>query len=395
MRIFILFILLIILYNSYKKKETFTNQIIEKNIFQFSYYTFNDLPQEYKDNIEKLKKENPDYTYKYYQVGSNDTEVIEFIKNNYNENILNLYNNINDCYGVIKADFFRYLLIYKKGGVYLDIKSSLNKPLSQIIKNNDEYILTSWVSDNVLKTINKTMFSRNYVFTNFAEYPQWFLISRSKHPFLKKVIESCIYNLTYPTLAYGTNAVLITSGPIMYTNTIYPIRKKYNFTFRKNCYDNTLKYTIHKKNDHYKYYKNNYRYCKSTIMKNSIFKLDGVYVKNIQTKKEWENIWENAVKARLNIEYFSRLNSQTDLTIFKQANKLIKNIILVLDKNAKIPIDFWEKVHKLVTHNNWDIISLDNKLELTSYFIKRDCYKYFNSNKLKSYKIYGVKILNQ
>ncbi len=36
-------------------------------------------------------------------------------------------------YGVVLADIFRYLVIYNEGGVYLDIKSTVNRPLDEII----------------------------------------------------------------------------------------------------------------------------------------------------------------------------------------------------------------------------------------------------------------------
>mgnify|MGYP006417813883 CR=1 FL=1 len=404
--IILLLILLLNLYNYYKQ---FSNQIIEKNIFQFSYHNYNELPKEYKNNINKLKRDNPEYNYKYFQVGSvNDNEVNNFILKNYGENILNIYNNINNCYGVVKADFFRYLVIYKKGGIYLDIKSSLNKPLREIINNTDEYILTSWISDSILQKSSKTIYSRNFVNTKFAEYPQWYIISRSNHPFLQKVIEKCIYNLTYPMLTYGTQTVLMTCGPIMYTNIIYPIRKKYNFTFRKNKYNNLLQYSIHKNNDHFKYYKNNYRNCNKTIMKNNIFKLDGIYIKNVQTKKQWLNIWNKCLLANIHIQYFSRLKIHTDNTLFTYCNNMIKDIILIFDINVKIPIFFWEKVNNLITHNNWDIIILNynsnklikinnNNIKLNSYIIKRNCYKnLINIDIIKNinkYNIYGCKIL--
>ena len=43
-----------------------------------------------------------------------------------------------------RADFFRYLLVYQLGGVYLDIKSSLDKPLKDVLRAEDQFILTHW-----------------------------------------------------------------------------------------------------------------------------------------------------------------------------------------------------------------------------------------------------------
>ena len=38
--------------------------------------------------------------------------------------------------------FFRYLLMYEIGGVYLDIKSTANKKLDDVLEENDAFILS-------------------------------------------------------------------------------------------------------------------------------------------------------------------------------------------------------------------------------------------------------------
>ena len=35
--------------------------------------------------------------------------------------MLNIYNSIDESYGPCRADLFRYLILYDKGGIYLDI----------------------------------------------------------------------------------------------------------------------------------------------------------------------------------------------------------------------------------------------------------------------------------
>ena len=84
-------------------------------------------------NINFLKENNQNYRYYLYD----DEDIINFIKKNYSNNILNYYNQINPIYGPARADFFRYLLMYETGGVYLDIKSTLDVPLEKVIKTNN------------------------------------------------------------------------------------------------------------------------------------------------------------------------------------------------------------------------------------------------------------------
>jgi mannosyltransferase OCH1-like enzyme len=44
---------------------------------------------------------------------------------------------------VAKADFWRYLVLYKYGGVYIDIDSSIDVPLDSFINGGDCAILSS------------------------------------------------------------------------------------------------------------------------------------------------------------------------------------------------------------------------------------------------------------
>ena len=49
--------------------------------------------------------------------------------------------------GAHKADLFRYVILYKYGGIYLDIKTDLIKPISSFINHNVENILYTVKTD--------------------------------------------------------------------------------------------------------------------------------------------------------------------------------------------------------------------------------------------------------
>ena len=78
-------------------------------------YKTNDLPTEISEVVQRLKDMNPTFEYRFY----NDKDCVDFIRENYDEETLNLYLSINPNYGSAKSDFFRYLLMYKVGGVLL------------------------------------------------------------------------------------------------------------------------------------------------------------------------------------------------------------------------------------------------------------------------------------
>ncbi|MEZ5047753.1 MAG: glycosyltransferase [Chitinophagaceae bacterium] len=99
-------------------------------------YKTNKLPALTKWHIYRLKKNNPLYDYHFFD----DNMIDNFIKKEYNDEVFELYKRIN--IGAAKADFFRYAVLYKKGGIYLDIDSLFLKKLNQIILPNDSAIIS-------------------------------------------------------------------------------------------------------------------------------------------------------------------------------------------------------------------------------------------------------------
>ena len=177
------------------------------------------LPNIIYKNINYIKRLNPDWYYILWR----DDDIINFIKNQYSYNILFYYNKIN--YGVAKADFFRYLLLYKYGGVYLDIKSAMAKPLNEIIKRDTLY-LAYWTPNTVKK--NEWGYWPNVINTpDKREYQQWWMIHKPYNIFLYNVIKNVIYNIKTKN-GIGRDAVLLLTGPHVYTNSIYPLLNNNN-----------------------------------------------------------------------------------------------------------------------------------------------------------------------
>jgi mannosyltransferase OCH1-like enzyme len=66
--------------------------------------------------ISQIKKTNPRFRYYFFD----DNDCRNFIKKNFDENVLNAYDKL--IPGAYKADLWRYCVLYKMGGIYLDIK---------------------------------------------------------------------------------------------------------------------------------------------------------------------------------------------------------------------------------------------------------------------------------
>jgi mannosyltransferase OCH1-like enzyme len=138
--------------------------MIEKNIFQT--FVNNELPEPVANLIEQLKLNNSNYNYYFYT----DENILDFIKTNYSNEIYNAYSKLQ--IGAAKADFWRYLILYKYGGVYLDIDSYITIPLDNFILDKDKAIITR---EN-----------------NYGHFVQWCLIIKSEHPILKYTIENVL-----------------------------------------------------------------------------------------------------------------------------------------------------------------------------------------------------------
>lgn len=194
---------------------------ISRHIYQ-TYRTKTDLPIEIEQNIEYIKCTNPEYTYHLFD----DEDIKIFILEHYGEVIWKYYQRITPLYGAARADFFRYLLVYQLGGVYIDIKSTLDKPLKEVLRPEDQFILTHW--DNR----PGEQYEGIGIYTDLStlprgEYIQWSIASVGGHPFLRAVILQMLRNIDeYSPFHHGAGlwGVLRTTGPIMYTKVIESMR---------------------------------------------------------------------------------------------------------------------------------------------------------------------------
>lgn len=184
-------------------------------------YKSRDLPPEIVRNIATLRMLNPGWTYNFYD----GDECIAFIRNEYGQEVLDYYLRIGKDYGAARADLFRYLALYRLGGVYLDMKSGARRPFDEVLAPDDSYLLSQWHNED------GTSFAGWGVHPDLknlpgGEFQQWFIISRPGHPFLRAVIENVLSNIDryIPGLhRTGAHAVFRVTGPIAYSLAIVPL----------------------------------------------------------------------------------------------------------------------------------------------------------------------------
>jgi hypothetical protein len=142
--LFIIFIIFIIYYwflgqyvykDKYKFKEILLIPDIPKTIIQ-TYFNKSKIPDKVYKNINK-------YAPAYKHIIYDDNDCIKFLYlfdqkfGNGQNKAVKTYNKLK---GAHKADLFRYCYLYMNGGIYLDIKTELIKPIDQIFnKNNTLY----------------------------------------------------------------------------------------------------------------------------------------------------------------------------------------------------------------------------------------------------------------
>lgn len=165
---------------------------IPKVIYRTSAYELNLIPYTIADLYRKEKELNKEYEHIYFS----DSDCESFILSNYGEHIRNLYLKLIPT--AFRADFFRYLLLYKNGGIYMDCTQQSLMPMDNIIKDYKEV----YVSD--FYTVNEQL-------PRCALY-QAFIATVSGTKLLELAIETCIEHIE--TEYYGGHTLDIT-GPAM------------------------------------------------------------------------------------------------------------------------------------------------------------------------------------
>jgi len=179
------------------------------------------LPVDIRNSIAALRAQNPGWEYRFYD----DEAVTRFIRDSYGPVVLSYIERIDPRYGAARADLFRYLLMYRAGGVYLDIKSTIRPPLDEIIRSDDRFILAQWSQTNRFVDYGRHDWDLGGRIEG-GELQQWHVICAPGHPYLYAVIQAVMRNIDcyIPGMhGSGHSAVFRVTGPIAYTLTIVPL----------------------------------------------------------------------------------------------------------------------------------------------------------------------------
>lgn len=149
-----------------RKKYLNTNNIdnIDKSIINPLFQTYHDKSKIPLDIYYNIRKYAPEYTH----VIMDDKEIELFLKRYYNSNVFKTFQSLK--LGAHKADLARYCILYIYGGLYMDIKVELIKPLSEIfIDDGVFYSVISTGNDNIYQGIIKSP-PNNPLFLSLIDY---------------------------------------------------------------------------------------------------------------------------------------------------------------------------------------------------------------------------------
>lgn len=131
----------------------------------------------------------------------------EFIKSNYSQEIFDSYSRIQ--IGAAQADFWRVLVLYKYGGIYMDIDAHLVWPLSSIIK------------------IEQTEL---YILARKGDITNYFIASKNDNIHLKEMIDVILKNIEENTL----KNVYVLTGPGVF-NKVLDVADVDTVSYRYTC----------------------------------------------------------------------------------------------------------------------------------------------------------------
>lgn len=198
--------------------------MIPKITHQIYFQGFDALPEADRSRILAFRDRNPTWSHRFYD----ESTAERWIAQNCDGEVLDAYRRIDPLYYAARADLLRYLVCRHHGGVYLDIKSEAARPLDEVLRADDSYILSQWpeLRDRPAGMGNHA----DLAHVPGDEFVIWFIVSSPDHPFLKAVIDRVLRNIDeYDPWRVGVGrlGVLRTTGPIAYTKAIYPVLSQF------------------------------------------------------------------------------------------------------------------------------------------------------------------------
>ena len=183
---------------------------IPNNVYQTWENRF--LGKTHARSLNDFRNNNPTLSFYLYEKEKRD----KYIQTNWGDHqISRIY--FKSLFGPLRADIFRYCILYDLGGYYFDIAKACKTPLNELHGKNHEGIITFEDNECFYPPIDKEIFNLKRPFNYFL---QWGLAFSPRHSFLYQLINEISKNYTFYKNKVFHNpklAILNFTGPGMYT----------------------------------------------------------------------------------------------------------------------------------------------------------------------------------
>ncbi len=172
-------------------------QNIPKVIYQTNERSM--IPEGMYHSCLTILKDNPEYSYFYFD----DASARDYLAKNFSARILKAYDDL--IPGAYKADLFRYCILYKLGGVYIDTGMVSENSLRECLKSDDTFV--SPEDDGTAGVYNA------------------FMACIPRHPVVEAAILNSLENIE--KRSYGSNPLAVT-GPVLLADALKSVVGDFN-----------------------------------------------------------------------------------------------------------------------------------------------------------------------
>lgn len=169
--------------------------MIPKIIWQTYEQEFEELADYITETVDTWKIKNPDYEYRY---ASSDTRN-KFVLDSFGQEWLDLF--VGCPIPVMRADIWRYMVLYKVGGIYADIDTVCHKPADEWLPEDKDFVIA---------------------IENSWHFETWTIASAPNNPIILHVlnkIKNRLESITdYSAQWYDVHS---TTGPAIWTEAIF------------------------------------------------------------------------------------------------------------------------------------------------------------------------------
>ena len=174
--------------------------MIPKKIFQTHEYKYEDLPENFKQTSMSWQNINPGWEYIYY-----DKDQRENYVKIHGPELYFFYKRVGKMF---QADIWRYLIIYKEGGVYADMDSFCTAPLDYILSN---------LPDNISMVVTEEEDNKHTNNANFASVKG----SKIMKDVIISLLTSCSRDFDRDSAISEVNSMLERNIHVSFSDTIY------------------------------------------------------------------------------------------------------------------------------------------------------------------------------